>query len=132
MGTVLGMANAAGVTWTTVNVSCPDPPALAAFYSRLLGWEISLDEGDYTVMRHPGGGIGLSFERDVAYEPPVWPSRLGEQKMMLHLEVRVDDLDAGLAHALEAGATLADHQPQDDVRVCLDPAGHPFCLWVIT
>jgi hypothetical protein len=21
-------------------------------------------------------------------------------------------------------------RPQDDVRVCLDPAGHPFCLWV--
>ena len=28
------------------------------------------------------------------------------------------------------GATLAEFQPQDDVRVYLDPAGHPFCLWV--
>ena len=26
-------------------------------------------------------------------------------------------------------AQLADFQPQDDVRVYLDPAGHPFCLW---
>ena len=25
---------------------------------------------------------------------------------------------------------LAEFQPQDDVRVLLDPAGHPFCLWV--
>jgi hypothetical protein len=24
---------------------------------------------------------------------------------------------------------LADYQPQQDVRVYLDPAGHPFCLW---
>jgi hypothetical protein len=24
------------------------------------------------------------------------------------------------------------HQPQDDVRVMLDPAGHPFCLYVDT
>jgi hypothetical protein len=24
---------------------------------------------------------------------------------------------------------VADHQPQDDVRVMLDPAGHPFCLY---
>ena len=23
---------------------------------------------------------------------------------------------------------LADFQPQDDVRVLLDPDGHPFCL----
>jgi hypothetical protein len=28
------------------------------------------------------------------------------------------------------GARLADVQPQDDVRVMLDPAGHPFCLYV--
>jgi hypothetical protein len=26
--------------------------------------------------------------------------------------------------------TAAEFQPQGDVRVCLDPAGHPFCLWV--
>ncbi len=30
----------------------------------------------------------------------------------------------------EAGATLAAFQPQDDVRVWIDPAGHPFCLYV--
>jgi hypothetical protein len=49
--------------------------------------------------------------------------------MMMHLEIQVDDLVAGVAHAVAAGATLAEHQPQDDVRVCLDPAGHPFCLF---
>jgi hypothetical protein len=27
------------------------------------------------------------------------------------------------------GAVLAEYQPQDDVRVYLDPAGHPFCLF---
>ena len=30
----------------------------------------------------------------------------------------------------QAGATLADFQPQEDVRVYLDPAGHPFCLFL--
>jgi hypothetical protein len=49
--------------------------------------------------------------------------------MMMHLEIRVDDLVAGVAHAVAVGATLPEHQPQDDVRVCLDPAGHPFCLF---
>ena len=47
--------------------------------------------------------------------------------MMMHLEISVDDLEASVAHAIEAGAALADFQPQYDVRVCLDPAGHPFC-----
>ena len=27
------------------------------------------------------------------------------------------------------GAQEADFQPQDDVRVMFDPAGHPFCLY---
>jgi len=27
------------------------------------------------------------------------------------------------------GTNLASFQPQDDVQVCLDPAGHPFCLF---
>ena len=49
---------------------------------------------------------------------------------MLHLDILVDGLDAAGAHALEAGAVLASYQPQDDVRVYLDPAGHPFCLFV--
>ena len=47
--------------------------------------------------------------------------------MMMHLEIAVDDLEASVAHAVAQGATLADFQPQEDVRVCLDPAGHPFC-----
>ncbi len=39
-------------------------------------------------------------------------------------------LEAAGALVVAAGAVLADYQPQDDVRVYLDPAGHPFCLWV--
>lgn len=53
----------------------------------------------------------------------------GDQQMMIHLEIRVDHLEAAVAHAVRCGATLAEDQPQDEVRVCLDPAGHPFCLW---
>jgi hypothetical protein len=50
--------------------------------------------------------------------------------MQLHLDIEVDDLESAVAQAVAAGAEVADFQPQDDVRVCLDPAGHPFCLWV--
>jgi hypothetical protein len=49
--------------------------------------------------------------------------------MMMHLDIEVDDLDAAGKHATACGATLAEYQPQQDVRVYLDPAGHPFCLW---
>jgi hypothetical protein len=46
--------------------------------------------------------------------------------MMLHLDIGVRDLAA----AVELGAALPSHQPQADVRVLLDPAGHPFCLYI--
>ena len=46
----------------------------------------------------------------------------GKQGMQLHLDIEVSDLAAATEHALELGATLAEFQPQDDVRVLLDPA----------
>jgi len=49
--------------------------------------------------------------------------------MMMHLDIAVDDFEAGVAWALQAGATLAGYQPQEHVRVLLDPAWHPFCLF---
>lgn len=45
-------------------------------------------------------------------------------------EPEVDDLAAATEYAASCGATMADFQPQDNVRVFLDPAGHPFCIWV--
>ena len=52
--------------------------------------------------------------------------------MMAHLEIRVHDLEAGCGHARACGATLAEVQPQEDVRVHLNPDGHPFCLYLGT
>ena len=42
----------------------------------------------------------------------------------------VTDLGAAVYDAIGLRAELHVHQPQDDVRVMLDPAGHPFCLYV--
>jgi hypothetical protein len=47
---------------------------------------------------------------------------------MMHLDFQVADLDEAVAAAVALGATVAGHQPQQNVRVLLDPAGHPFCL----
>ena len=124
------MTDAPRVSLATVVLDCPDAHALAAFYSRLLGWEVTLREPDWVLLRCPTGGTGLSFQSEAWYRPPVWPEEPGEQTKMLHLDFLVDDLDAAGAHALEAGAVLARYQPQDDVRVYFDPARHPFCLFV--
>ena len=52
--------------------------------------------------------------------------------MSMHLDIAVDDLDASVAYAVSVGAEVASFQPQDTVRVMLDPAGHPFCLYLDT
>jgi Glyoxalase-like domain len=39
---------------------------------------------------------------------------------------QVEDLDDAVAGAVALGAQVAESQPQDNVRVLLDPAGRPF------
>ncbi|HYH12690.1 MAG TPA: VOC family protein [Thermomicrobiales bacterium] len=115
---------------TTVTLNSPDPPALARFYAKLLGWEIGTEDPGWVTLPNPNGGIGLAFHIEDVYTPPTWPSEPGKQIMQMHLEVLVDDLEAGCAHAQACGATLADYQPQESVRVHLDPDGHPFCIYI--
>ncbi|OEU86808.1 glyoxalase, partial [Streptomyces abyssalis] len=61
---------------------------------------------------------------------PVWPAGPGDQQMMIHLDIEVDDLDAASDHAVAGGAVVAEFQPQEGVRVLFDPVGHPFCLFL--
>lgn len=124
------MTSPHGIRLTGVNLNSPDPAALARFYEKLLGWPITIDEPGWVIIRNPDGGIGLNFQEERIYERPVWPAQPGAQQMQMHLEIMVDDLDAASAHAQACGATLADVQPQETVRVHLDPDGHPFCLYL--
>jgi catechol 2,3-dioxygenase-like lactoylglutathione lyase family enzyme len=117
-------------TLTGTNLDAPDASTLAGFYQRLLGWAVAVDEPGWVVLRPPGGGHSLNFQTEPRYVRPAWPAGPGDTQMMMHLEIRVDDLAEAVAGAVALGATLAGFQPQDDVRVCLDPAGHPFCLYL--
>ena len=113
-----------------VVLDSPDAGALAGFYRRLLGWEVEQDEPGWVKLRSRDGAAGLSFQTEPRYVPPVWPAGAGDQQMQVHLDIAVEDLAAAGEHVIAAGAVLAGHQPQDDVRVYLDPAGHPFCLFL--
>jgi hypothetical protein len=116
-------------------LDAPSARELADFYLRLLpGWRVwNGEEGpDWVHIRPPDGGTGLSFQTEPHYVPPVWPTEPDRQQMAIHLDIAVDDLEGETAAALLAGARLAVFQPQAHVRVLLDPAGHPFCLYVPT
>ncbi|WP_198681778.1 VOC family protein [Kribbella rubisoli] len=121
-----------------VTITAAPPPhtrELATFYERLLGWQI-VDEGPkggWFQLHPPEGDAdrtlpGINIESDQEHNPPVWPSKPGHQNATMHLDINVDDLDEAVTRALQAGATLADNQPQPQVRVMLDPHGNPFCL----
>ncbi|MGN0063298.1 MAG: VOC family protein [Nocardioides sp.] len=116
--------------WWGVVLDTDDVAVLATFYNQLRGWTIHhADETDAAL--DPGEGVAyLSVQHNPDHVPPTWPPRPGAQQMMLHLDFEVTDLAAETARAIGLGARLAGEQPQDNVRVLLDPAGHPFCLYV--
>lgn len=124
------MTESPRLTYTSTVLGAPNARQLADFYLRLLGWEIEYEEDDWVVIRAVEGVGRLAFQTESAYVRPVWPAKPGDQQMQMHLDIKVDDLETAGAHAVSVGAVLADFQPQDDVRVYLDPAGHPFCLYL--
>jgi catechol 2,3-dioxygenase-like lactoylglutathione lyase family enzyme len=117
--------------WGVV-LDAPDARELAQFYVQLLGWTIYKDDTAEVTLAPPHGVAYLAVQTQSSpeYVRPAWPAVEGRQQMMMHLDVEVADLDAAVADAIELGATLAEYQPQDTVRVLLDPAGHPFCLYL--
>ncbi len=106
-----------------------DVDALTRFYSELRGWAIWKQDDEGSALDVGEGVAYLSIQLNPDYMRPVWPAGQGDQQMMLHLDFEVTDLAAETARAVELGAELPEHQPQDNVRVLLDPAGHPFCLY---
>jgi catechol 2,3-dioxygenase-like lactoylglutathione lyase family enzyme len=56
-----------GIKVSTVNISCPDPPALARFYAALLGMEVRTEEPGWVIISGPDS-IPLSFELDRHYQ----------------------------------------------------------------
>ncbi len=118
-----------GMWWGTA-MEAPDPVALARFYAQLLGWPVGHEEPGLAIVGPPPGGVFLVFQQAEGYRAPVWPPVDGSQRPMMHFDFQVGDLDEAVAEAVELGATVAESQPQDHVRVMFDPAGHPFCLCI--
>jgi catechol 2,3-dioxygenase-like lactoylglutathione lyase family enzyme len=111
--------------FAAVSLGCPDPEALGDFYLRLLGGERLWHPARSVGIQVPG--VVLVMQR-VQNRPPVWPG-----PAIVHLDMTAGgDIAAAVARAVEAGAVLADFQPDSRWHVLLDPAGHPFCITSVT
>jgi len=110
-------------------LDAPNVAVLTRFYSELRGWPVWKQDTGGSALDLGEGAAYLGNQYNPDYVRPEWPPVVGPPQMMLHLDFQVTDLDKAVAHTLSLGAELPDHQPQDNVRVLLDPAGHPFCLY---
>ena len=129
------MPDRPAVTWTTITLDCADAEVLGGFYAALFDWEITARDGaGWVQLRDPAGGIGLNLQAEDSYEPPTWPESPGRPSKMMHFEILVDDLEAAIGLVARSGGSVAPWQPPDRdptrIRIMLDPAGHPFCLFV--
>lgn len=114
-------------TLQAVNLDCPDSKVLAEFYAELTGWPLhDYGEGFYAVGEQ--NGLQLYFQQVEGYAAPTWPTQ--ERGQQFHLDFAVENVDEAVRAATAAGATLAEFQPHESTKILLDPAGHPFCLFV--
>ena len=124
------------IRWVGLTIDCEWAEPVARFYEGLLGYEVrDLGPGGrWAQLFDPQGGVHLNVQGDARYQPPVWPEQPGELTKMFHFEVQVDDLPAALELATSLGGTEAPWQPpdrnRDRLRIVLDPAGHPLCLFL--
>jgi catechol 2,3-dioxygenase-like lactoylglutathione lyase family enzyme len=104
-----------------VVLDCPDPAALADFYSALLGLPVTYRDDDWVVVAASDASSGLAFQQALDHRPPTWPGPALPQQT--HLDIMVEDVAAAGLRVLALGATKLNGPD-----VYADPAGHPFCL----
>ncbi|MGI8577645.1 MAG: VOC family protein [Nocardioidaceae bacterium] len=105
-----------------VILDCPDPAALADFYSELLGLPVTYRSEDFVVVAGNDAASGIAFQLAPDHQPPRWPDPAYPQQ--IHFDVMVDDKQQAAREVIELGARRLDGG--EDVYA--DPAGHPFCL----
>jgi predicted enzyme related to lactoylglutathione lyase len=110
-----------------VVIDAPDISGLSDFYTTLAGWTQSYADPDWiTLTTDDGWRIGLQHAPD--HVPPQWPDQAHPQQA--HLDLRVPDLAAATAKAVELGATVL--RDNETWHTLADPAGHPFDLCLKT
>ena len=112
-----------------VDLKTRDPKAAAAFFESALGWTVEIDQGSWrraTVIRVGEHHIGGLSDVTAAVYPPGTPPHIA-------CYLAVDDVDARIAAAVEAGARLlvAPFDAGDDGRIAtlIDPFGAAASLW---
>jgi predicted enzyme related to lactoylglutathione lyase len=113
--------------WRWIQVDCPDPERLAAFWGQVLNVKIVARLGD------PPQFVNLASAEPGA--PQVCFQRVPEPKSVknrLHLDLHVEDVDVASARVEGLGGRRRDdhdfHEHGYSWRRMADPEGNEFCL----
>ena len=129
-------------------LNAADARALAEFYRQLLGYDYRPGDEvpppgapdprgrDWLVLLDPAGRARLAFQQVPGLPPSTWPRDGVPQQLHLDLSVAtVDALVEQHERAIALGARLLLDRFDDadePLYVYADPAGHPFCIFVVT
>lgn len=105
-----------------VIVDCIDTERVARFWSQVLGLEITERSHPYTdLARSADGAPVISFQQ---------VAELKTAKNRIHLDVKVDDLEAATEKIKNIGGKLLQvcHEDSYTWRVMADPEGNEFCI----
>ena len=110
-----------------VVIDSHDCAALARFWAQALGWRVTYEDPQESVVEPPEG----SPEVDVA--PDLLFVKVADEKSTknrLHLDLRPVDQAAEVNRLIEMGARPATIGQKDDVKwtVLADPEGNEFCV----
>jgi len=125
-----------GISLRNVVLDTTDVPQLAEFYRDLLDWSFpdGYDPDDLSWRTLVGpAGERLAFQQAESVTPTTWPDPAVPQQ--LHLDFLLDsveELEERHQRALRLGAVVRmdrSDDPEEMLRVYVDPAGHTFCLF---
>jgi predicted enzyme related to lactoylglutathione lyase len=116
-----------GIRIQSVVIDAHDPIALVRFWSAALGWRITEEDPEESVLEPPEGSPANDVSPDLLF------GRVPEAKAIknrLHLDLRPDDQDAHVHRLLDLGATRADvgQDGSESWVVLADPEGNEFCV----
>ena len=123
-------------TMKDVVIDCAHPASLARFWAELIDGYAVAPYGEEDLAQLQAMGIDdPEDDPGVIVEGPgprYYFQRVPEGKVAknrMHLDLWSDDRDAEVTRLLSLGATLLEHQPDDDDLIALaDPEGNELCL----
>ncbi len=112
-----------------ITVDVPDMAEGLRFYGAAFGFEeVARPAPMYAMLQSGAARIAL-MEKPEGSVPAKGSD--GRHWTPVHLDFHVDDFEAALARAVDAGATMEerfDMEGRPPVAFCSDPFGHGFCL----